>query len=146
MSVELWELGNNRVLECVASSDEEDSKIAIPMMVLACWYCTIQDMIKTKVYEKLKEVIDPELGIDIVSLGFIYEVRNEKLESGGFLVKIVMTLTTPGCPLAGVIDMMVKEKIGEIDEVEEIEVEMTFDPPWTREMMSEEAKLKLGMY
>ena len=107
-----------------------------------------------RVREKLREVIDPELGLDIVSLGFIYDVKVQsakcKVQSHSvklkncWRVKIVMTLTTPGCPLAGVIDRMVREKVGELSWVGEVELEITFDPPWTPEMMSEEARLKLG--
>ncbi len=93
-----------------------------------------------EVKAKLKEVIDPELGVDIVNLGFIYDI--EVKEDG--LVKVVMTLTTPGCPLAGVIGIMVRDKVRELSWVKKVEVELTFDPPWTTEMMTEEAKLKLN--
>lgn len=97
---------------------------------------------KQQVMGKLATVMDPELDIDIVSLGLIYEVEIE-----GERVKVMMTLTTPGCPLAPVIDRMVKEAVAEIDGVEEKDVttELVWDPPWTKEMMSEEAKLELGM-
>ena len=109
---------------------------------------------KEEVREKLREVIDPELGIDIVSLGFIYEIeiQDSKCKNPSYSlefkdckkVKIVMTLTTAGCPLAGIIGVMVRNKVKELGWVDEVEVELTFDPPWTKEMMSEEAKLKLG--
>ncbi len=104
---------------------------------------------------KLKELIDPELGVDIVSLGFIYEIeiQNSKGKTQNhssklknfYKVKVVMTLTTAGCPLAGIIGIMVRDKVKELPWVDKVEVELTFDPPWTREMMSEEAKLKLGV-
>lgn len=99
-------------------------------------------MKKKQVYKQLRRVIDPELSINIVDLGLIYEV--EVKEEGG--VWILMTLTTPGCPLAPVIDEMVREEVGVLEEVEEekIDLELTFDPPWTKELMSEEAKLELG--
>ena len=116
--------------------------------------------LKDKILDKLREVIDPELGVDIVSLGFIYDVKVQSakcnlpaqagVQSHGvklkncWRVKIVMTLTTAGCPLAGVIAIMVRDKVKEIDGVDKVEVELTFDPPWTPEMMSEEARLKLG--
>ena len=94
-----------------------------------------------QVYKQLETVIDPELGVDIVALGFIYkvEISNDK-------VKVLMTLTTPGCPLAGVIDKMVREAVAGVDGVEKerVELEVTFDPPWTVDMMSEEARLELG--
>lgn len=94
-----------------------------------------------EVMQALKTVIDPELGVDIVELGFIYWVEIKKKK-----IKIVMTLTTPGCPLAPVIEAMVREAVGGLEGVEEKDVllELSFDPPWTQDMMSEEAKLELG--
>lgn len=90
---------------------------------------------------QLKKVMDPELGISIVDVGLIYEVRVEKNK-----IHVLMTLTTPGCPLAPVIDRMVKESIGELSGVKEenVTTELTWDPPWTQDMMSEEARLELG--
>lgn len=96
---------------------------------------------KKDVYKKLETVIDPELGVDIVKLGFIYEVDISENK-----IKVLMTLTTPGCPLAGVIDKMVREAVASISGVEKsnVTLEITFDPPWTADMMSEEARLNLG--
>jgi len=94
---------------------------------------------KDQVYEQLKTVMDPELHIDIVGLGLIYDVLVTKDR-----IKVVMTLTTPGCPLAGEIDRLVKEAIKPLGDCE-IEIELVWDPAWSREMMSEEAKLVLGM-
>ena len=91
------------------------------------------------VYEQLKTVMDPELHIDIVGLGLIYDVLVTKDR-----IKVVMTLTTPGCPLAGEIDRLVKEAIKPLGDCE-IEIELVWEPAWSREMMSEEAKLVLGM-
>jgi len=94
---------------------------------------------KDQVYEQLKTVMDPELHIDIVGLGLIYDVLVTKDR-----IKVVMTLTTPGCPLAGEIDRLVKEAIKPLGDCE-IEIELVWEPAWSREMMSEEAKLVLGM-
>jgi len=91
------------------------------------------------VYEQLKTVMDPELHIDIVGLGLIYDVLVTKDR-----IKVVMTLTTPGCPLAGEIDRLVKEAVKPLGDCE-IEIELVWEPAWSREMMSEEAKLVLGM-
>lgn len=101
---------------------------------------------KKQVYEKLQTVMDPELNISIVDLGLIYEVRVKK-KGDTKQIMIEMTLTTPGCPLAPVIDRMVKEAVAEIEgvEKEDVEVELIWDPPWTQDMMSEEGKLELGM-
>ena len=94
-----------------------------------------------KILNVLKTIYDPEIPVDIYELGLIYDVFvNEDME-----VKILMTLTTPNCPVAESLPMEVEEKVKSLDEVKSAEVEMTFDPPWSKELMSEEAKLELGM-
>ena len=93
-----------------------------------------------KIVKELKSIFDPEIPVDIYELGLIYDVFvNEDYE-----VKILMTLTSPNCPVAESLPQEVEEKIRSIDEVKSSEVEITFDPPWTKELMSEEAKLELG--
>ncbi|MFB6193123.1 MAG: metal-sulfur cluster assembly factor [Candidatus Nanohaloarchaea archaeon] len=94
-----------------------------------------------EVREQLKEVIDPELDINIVDLGLIYEIEVDEEE-----VYILMTLTTPGCPLHGVFDEMVRREVGKLENVKEsdIEVELTFEPRWSPEKMSDKAKDELG--
>ncbi|BAA29384.1 metal-sulfur cluster assembly factor [Pyrococcus horikoshii] len=94
-----------------------------------------------EILEKLKEVIDPEVGVDVVNLGLIYELKVNPDNT----VYIKMTMTTPGCPLTLWILRAVEEKVLEIPGVKDVEVELTFDPPWTPDRMSEEAKRKLGM-
>ncbi|WP_179337364.1 iron-sulfur cluster assembly protein [Winogradskyella ludwigii] len=94
-----------------------------------------------KILRVIKTIYDPEIPVDIYELGLIYDVFvNEDLE-----VKILMTLTTPNCPVAETLPLEVEEKVKSINEVKNAEVEITFDPPWTQELMSEEAKLELGM-
>ena len=93
-----------------------------------------------KIVRVLKTIFDPEIPVDIYELGLIYDVFVN--EDNG--VKIVMTLTTPNCPVAESLPQEVKEKVRELDEVNEVELELTFDPPWTRDLISEEAKLELG--
>ena len=89
----------------------------------------------------LKTIYDPEIPVDIYELGLIYDVFvNETLD-----VKILMTLTSPNCPVAESLPREVEDKIKKIDTVKSCEVEITFDPPWTKDLMSEEAKLELGM-
>ena len=102
------------------------------------------------VMARLATVMDPELHIDIVSLGLIYSVtvsQSHSVTVSQCHIKVVMTLTTPGCPLAPVIDRMVKEAVSELEGIEEenVIVNLEWDPPWTKDMMSEEARLKLGM-
>jgi len=95
---------------------------------------------KESIFEVLKEVKDPELGLDIVSLGLVYDVSVEKDK-----VKVVMTFTTPFCPYASQLEKEVKSTIGELEGVSEVEVEVTFDPPWTKDRLSDEAKVVLGI-
>ena len=93
-----------------------------------------------KIVRVLKTIFDPEIPVDIYELGLIYDVFvNEDYE-----VKILMTLTTPNCPVAETLPLEVEEKVKSMDEVKNAEVEITFDPPWTKDLMSEEAKLELG--
>lgn len=94
-----------------------------------------------KIVNVLKTIFDPEIPVDIYELGLIYDVFvNEDND-----VKILMTLTTPNCPVAETLPLEVEEKVKSLNEVKGAEVEITFDPPWTQELMSEEAKLELGM-
>lgn len=94
-----------------------------------------------KIVGVLKTIYDPEIPVDIYELGLIYDVFvNESSD-----IKILMTLTTPNCPVAESLPMEVEEKVKSLDEVNQVTVEITFDPPWTQELMSEEAKLELGM-
>ncbi len=94
-----------------------------------------------KIVRVLKTIYDPEIPVDIYELGLIYDVFvNEDYD-----VKILMTLTTPNCPVAETLPLEVEEKVRSINEVKTSEVEITFDPPWTQDLMSEEAKLELGM-
>ena len=91
------------------------------------------------VYEALEEVIDPELGLDFVSLGLVYDVEVEGAE-----VFITFTLTTPACPIGPQVSEQMKEFVGELEGVEKVHPKMIFDPPWSPEMMSEDAKFALG--
>jgi len=94
-----------------------------------------------KIVKVLKTVFDPEIPVDIYELGLIYDVFvNEDYE-----VKILMTLTTPNCPVAETLPLEVEDKVKSMKLIKDAEVEITFDPPWTQDLMSEEAKLELGM-
>ncbi|HCA08755.1 MULTISPECIES: SUF system Fe-S cluster assembly protein [unclassified Chryseobacterium] len=89
----------------------------------------------------LKSVYDPEIPVDIYELGLIYDVQIS--EEGD--VKIIMTLTTPNCPVAESLPQEVKDKTGEVEGVKSVDLELTFEPSWNKDMMSEEAKFELGM-
>jgi metal-sulfur cluster biosynthetic enzyme len=91
------------------------------------------------VQEVLRDVIDPELGLDFVELGLIYGIDVE-----GANVKITYTLTTPACPIGPQVAEQIEEYVSELDGVEQVEPVMTFSPPWTAERMSEDAKFALG--
>jgi FeS assembly SUF system protein len=92
-----------------------------------------------KIIEVLHTVHDPEIPVNIYELGLVYEV---KVEEGK--VNIVMTLTAPACPVAGDIIFEVQSKVEAIEGVKDVHVQLTFDPPWSKDMMSEEARLELG--
>src|ERR1700746_908105 len=91
------------------------------------------------VTDALRDVIDPELGLDFVELGLIYEVE---VDEG--TVRVTYTLTSPGCPIGPQGSEQIEEFVGELDGVSAVESEMTFSPPWTPERMSEDAKFALG--
>lgn len=91
---------------------------------------------------QLENVPDPELGISIVDLGLVYDVKFDK--KGG--VTVLMTLTTMGCPLFDLIATPVKEELKKVKGVNEVFVDLTFDPPWSPEKMSKEARIKLGFF
>lgn len=103
------------------------------------------------VYQHLGNVIDPELNIDIVSLGLIYDViiKKKQIAAGEVEhVHVLMTLTTPGCPLAHVFEDMIKgalDQIPDFDAYQHVTTELTFDPPWIPDMMTEEAKAELEL-
>jgi len=89
----------------------------------------------------LKTIYDPEIPVDIYELGLIYDVFvNEDYE-----VKILMTLTSPNCPVAESLPQEVNEKVKSLNQVKDSEIELTFDPPWSKDLMSEEAQLELGL-
>ena len=98
------------------------------------------NLLGEKIVNELKQVYDPEIPVDVYELGLIYDVFiNEDNE-----VKILMTLTSPNCPVAESLPKEVEDKVKSLDEVKEAIVEITFDPPWTKDLMSDEAKLELG--
>ncbi len=96
---------------------------------------------KEKVIEVLNSIYDPEIPVNIWELGFIYKLEVNKNND----VYILMTLTAPNCPVAESLPMEVKTKVAMIPGVNKVEVEVTFDPPWEMEMMTEAAKLELGL-
>ena len=119
--------------------------------ILITLYTTPMLITESQAYDRLKKVIDPELSVDIVGLGLVYDVTVREVQredATHTFVHVLMTLTTPGCPLAGVFGQMVKDQFIDIpgfDPQKDMEVELTFDPPWIPDMMTEEARAELGL-
>lgn len=99
------------------------------------------NLLGEQIVSVLKGIYDPEIPVDIYELGLVYDV----MVSEDSEVKILMTLTSPNCPVAETLPKEVEEKVKAIAGIKDVIVEITFDPPWTKDLMSEEAKLELGM-
>ncbi len=99
-------------------------------------------LVEGDVIEALRTVYDPEIPVNIYDLGLVYDV---KVDPSAF-VKVTMTLTSPACPVAGILPGQVEEKAKSVQGVTGCEVEVVWDPPWNPDMMSEEAKLELGFF
>lgn len=98
------------------------------------------------IWDRLRECYDPEIPVNIVDLGLIYRLNIEELEAGGKWVQVEMTLTAPGCGMGQVLTDDVDATIRRLPGVEKVEVDLVFDPPWSPDVMSEEARLELGMF
>jgi FeS assembly SUF system protein len=96
--------------------------------------------LETRIVEVLKEIYDPEIPVNVYDLGLIYDVQVDDANS----VTITMTLTAPNCPIADDIVLSVKQGVEAIDDVKSVTINLVFDPPWSKDMMSEEALLELG--
>ena len=101
---------------------------------------------EAEVWDALKTVFDPEIPVNIVDLGLVYDVHAVDTDDGGNAVEITMTLTAPGCGMGPFIVDDVRAKTLAVANVTEVNVELTFEPPWDRAMMTDEAKLQLGMF
>jgi len=102
---------------------------------------TLKKKIEQKIINVLKAIFDPEIPVDVYELGLIYEIKIDDEIN----VAIEMTLTSPNCPVAESMPKEVEDKVGEVHGVKSSKVNIVFDPPWEKDMMSEEAKLDLGM-
>lgn len=99
-----------------------------------------EEQVKTSIVDILKTIFDPEIPVNIYDLGLIYEIN----VFPDFNVEVVMTLTSPNCPVAGTLPGDVEQKVKSVNGVNEVTIELVFEPAWNQEMMSEEAKLELG--
>ena len=102
----------------------------------------MDDTTRQKIIETIREIYDPEIPVNIYEIGLIYEVT---VDDGGH-AQILMTLTSPTCPVAESLPPEVEQKVAAVDGVTSASVEITWDPPWDPDMMSDAAKLELGMY
>ena len=96
--------------------------------------------VKNKIIEQIRKIYDPEIPVNIYELGLIYDI-----EVSGKKAKIKMTLTTPNCPVAESLPKEVKESAMQVDEIDEVDLELVWDPPWNKDMMSDAAKLELNL-
>lgn len=101
---------------------------------------TEKEQLKQAIVEMIKTIFDPEIPVDIYELGLIYEINIDNQNNA----EVVMTLTSPSCPVAGSLPQEVEDKVAGVKGVNEACVELVFDPPWNQDMMSEEAMLELG--
>lgn len=113
--------------ESISNSEQKISEASVPDL-------------QEKVLQAIKTIYDPEIPVDIYELGLIYEINIYPVNN----VFVLMTLTSPSCPSAEVIPSEVEQKLRTIEGINEVKVEVTFDPPYSQEMMSEAAKLELG--
>ena len=97
--------------------------------------------IKNKVIEEIKKIHDPEIPVNIYELGLIYKIEVDEKNK----VNIDMTLTSPNCPVAESLPKEVQESIMQVEEIEDVDLELVWDPPWTKDMMSDAAKLELNL-
>lgn len=98
--------------------------------------------IEKQIIEQLKTVYDPEIPVNIYDIGLIYEI---KVSDDG-RVHILMTLTSPNCPVAESLPLEAKQSVELVEGVESVEIELTFEPPWTMDLLTDEARLELGMF
>ncbi len=127
------------------SANDADALGKEPPVIADLREGTDPETVKHNVWEVLKTIYDPEIPVNIVDLGLVYHVRVTPIEEGKNRVEIVMTLTAPGCGMGPVIQQDVEMAVKNLPGVEQVKVEIVFDPPWSRDMMSEAAKLQLGM-
>jgi probable FeS assembly SUF system protein SufT len=106
---------------------------------------SMEGTLEEKVRELMKTCYDPEIPVNIVDLGLVYECAISEIPEGGNRVDIKMTLTAPGCGMGPVLVADMEQKIRTVSDITDVKIDLVFDPPWSREMMTDVAKLQLGM-
>lgn len=127
------------------SANDADALGKEPAVITDLKQGTDPETVKHNVWQVLKTIYDPEIPANIVDLGLVYHVRVTPIEAGKNQVEIIMTLTAPGCGMGPIIQQEVEMTVKNLPGVEQVKVEVVFDPPWSRDMMSEAAKLRLGL-
>ncbi len=100
-----------------------------------------KELLKKQIIDVIKTCYDPEIPVNIYELGLIYDVHIDDENN----VRVIMTLTSPACPVAGTLPKDVEQRVRSVQEVQEVKVDVVWDPPWNPQMMSEEARLELGL-
>lgn len=101
--------------------------------------------IEQRAWSELRQLYDPEIPVNIVELGLVYQVQASPLPEGGYRLAVLMTVTSPACGMSEFLRADADARLRRLPDVREVEVEVTFDPPWTPEMMSESARLLLNL-
>jgi metal-sulfur cluster biosynthetic enzyme len=101
--------------------------------------------VEQRAWSELRQLYDPEIPVNIVELGLVYAVQATPLPTGGYRIAVLMTVTSPGCDMSEYLRADAEARLRRLPDVREVEVEVTFDPPWTPEMMSESARLLLNL-
>ncbi len=118
---------------------------SIPAETTASEQAEATRTLEAMVWDELRELYDPEIPVNIVDLGLIYAMRSAPLPDGGHRVEVLMTVTSPACGMSEVLRAEADARIRKLPDVREVEVAVTFDPPWTPELMSEDARLLLNL-
>lgn len=135
----------DRGLFRIANSDAEAIAGYVPKADAGAVVTPSGEFSEKVVWEVLKTCFDPEIPVNIVDLGLVYDLASEKTESGGYRVDVKMTLTAPGCGMGPVIAEDARQKIAALPQVEEAKVHIVWDPVWNPQMISQEGRLALGL-
>ncbi len=141
-------LGNSMTVNVYGNLARVEKKDADALGVtIEAQYAAMPDdlSLEEQVWHKMKQVFDPEIPVNIVDLGLIYKVSIDDAQPNISLVTVTMTLTAPGCGMGPVIIEDVKQSVFSLDTVTDVEVDLVFDPPWSKSMMSDIAQLELGV-
>jgi probable FeS assembly SUF system protein SufT len=136
-------LGGNLVRVAGRDADAMGLEVPSPLVIPKG---ASREEVEALVWNQLGQCYDPEIPINIVDLGLVYECKLEVLETGRYRVRIRMTLTAPGCGMGGMLTHDVREQLLEIPSIDSVDVELVFDPPWNSSRMSDAARLQTGLF